>query len=174
MATVEDRLAALERRLLDAEDRLAIINLVTSYGPAVDHCDVQLAADTVWTEDGTYDLADRFATGRADIEKMVNSDRHKMQVSNGIAHVMAPPHIQVNGDSAVATAYSMVFTHYTGVFSLWRVSVNRFELVRTAQGWKVQYRFNRLLNGDPFGQKLLRDGLTAEGKSRKPTAPRRA
>jgi hypothetical protein len=175
VSDVEKRLAALERRLLEAEDRLAIINLVTTYGPCVDHGDVALAARSVWVEDGTYDLsAERFATGHTAIEAMVNSERHRAQVQSGIAHIMAPPHIQLNGDTAVATAYSTVMHHYHGTFIPWRVSVNRFELVRTASGWKVQYRLNRLLDGQPASHQLLRDGVTPEGKARLPTPPRRA
>lgn len=174
MNDLEKRLAALEQRTRELEDRLEILNLITAYGPGVDHGDVMLAVQSVWAAGGTYDLADRFATGHEAIEKMVNSDRHKMQVANGIAHVMAPPHVQINGDTAVATAYSMVFTHYSGAFFPWRVSVNRFELVRTAGGWRVQYRYNRLLNGEAKGHELLREGITPAGKSRKPTPPRQA
>ena len=37
MLTIEDRLDALEKRCRAAEDHLAILNLVNSYGPRVDN-----------------------------------------------------------------------------------------------------------------------------------------
>ncbi len=40
----EDRLAALEKRLLAAEDQLEIIRLLNSYGPQVDSGESEAAA----------------------------------------------------------------------------------------------------------------------------------
>ncbi len=175
MSDVETRLAALERRLQTAEDILAIQNLITTYGPGADIADLDLAASLVWTEDGTYDLTEeKFASGRKAIAAMVNSDRHKKMVAMGCAHFVGPPHIQVNGDTAIATAYTIVLTQSWDAFQVWRVSANRFEMVRTAEGWRVQYRFNRLLNGQEKARWILRHGITAEGKGEKPRPPRKA
>ena len=67
---LQRRLGELERRLAAAEDRLALLQLVASYGPAVDSGS---AAETarLWTENGVYDTYPKVLEGRAAIEGMV-------------------------------------------------------------------------------------------------------
>ena len=54
--TVEERLAALEARLQAAEDELAIMRLLASYGPLVDSGQSEAAA-AMWIAGGTYDYS---------------------------------------------------------------------------------------------------------------------
>ena len=44
-------------------------------------------------------------------------------------------------------------------FRTWRVGANRWEFVRTADGWRVKQRINRVLNGDAEARELLRRGV---------------
>ena len=41
-------------------------------------------------------------------------------------------------------------------FEVWRVAVNRWELVRTPEGWRTAYRTTRLINGSDEARELLR------------------
>ena len=68
---------------------------------------------------------------------MVEGDFHQKLIAGGAAHVVGVPHIVVSGHRAVATCYSRVFRHVDGGFEVWRVAVNRWELVRTPDGWRT-------------------------------------
>ncbi|MDO9487571.1 MAG: nuclear transport factor 2 family protein, partial [Sphingomonadaceae bacterium] len=54
MAGDEARLALLESRLRELEDRLEIYQLLSAYGPLVDSGDAEATAD-LWVADGVYD-----------------------------------------------------------------------------------------------------------------------
>ena len=73
------------------------------------------------------------------------------------------PNVTVDGDRACAVNYSRVYKHENGVFNVWRVSVNVWELARTSEGWKIQWRTNRLLNGSDDARAILRTIDHAEG-----------
>ena len=55
--TTEDRLAALEVRLQAAEDHLAILNLLNSYGPLVDSGGVETGQIDTGTGTAAMDLS---------------------------------------------------------------------------------------------------------------------
>lgn len=153
MTSIEDRLAQLELRLQSAEDRLAIANLIASYGPAVDTLDGQTAAE-LWTDDGTYVIGDD-TVERAGIAGVVNFDAHRAYVSAGCGHVLSPARIDLSGDTAIAVNYSIVFMHEAGRWVADRMSANRWECVRTPAGWKVSRRANRVLTGAERARALL-------------------
>ena len=84
------------------------------------------------------------------------------------------PRIELNGDEAVATSYLQILTpHPTaephevpnhGVskgFRIHRVGVNRWELVRTRDGWKIKKRSMRSLDGTEPAREILRSALKA-------------
>jgi uncharacterized protein (TIGR02246 family) len=129
----------------------AITQVVAAYGPAVDRGDADAVAG-LFTEDGWYDVAGRRYEGRAAIAEMVRSSAHQGLLDQGAAHVMGLPRVDVDGDRAVAVNHSVV--HVAG--QVWRVAANRWELVRTAAGWQVAARTNRLLDGSPEARDLLR------------------
>ena len=154
MANVEQELLRISESLRVLEDEREIIRFISAYGPAVDSGQSEAAA-ALWTEDGVYDTDSAVWTGRAEIAGMVEGDFHQKLISGGAAHVLGVPHILIEGHRAVATCYSRVFRHGEGGFELWRVAVNRWELVRTPQGWRASYRTNRLLNGSEAARELL-------------------
>jgi len=154
-----DTLAALERRLQSLEDRLAIFQIVATYGPAVDSLsEAQVAG--LWTKDGVYDAggSDPYV-GSPQIGKLVESDLHRKFVGAGCAHVGSLPHVVIEGDTAVATNYTRVYMHSGDAWIVARASANRWELVRTAEGWKVKHRLNRLMDGTPEPRAILGRGL---------------
>lgn len=160
MSSVEERLQALEtrlqeseNRLRDAEDRLAIADLVARYGPAVDTLNGQAAA-ALWTETGTYTIGDDVVQ-RADIAGVVDFDAHLAYVNAGCGHVLSPARIDITGDTAVAVNYSLVVMYEQPRWVVDRMSANRWECVRTAEGWRVQNRSNRMITGTPEARELL-------------------
>jgi len=76
-------------------------------------------------------------------------------VASGIAHVMGPPTIEIDGDAAVAFNYSCVFRAEGEEFYPWRVSVNEWHLSRLDGGWTVVRRVNRMVDGDLRARQIV-------------------
>ena len=154
-----DRMLALENRLRALEDRLAIFQLIATYGPAVD----SLSADQVaalWTEDGVYDAGGNAPfVGTDQLKQITVSDMHKKFVDAGCAHVGSLPHVDIDGDAAVATNYTRVYMRQGDAWVVARASANRWELVRSAQGWRVKHRLNRPMDGSPEPRAVLGRGV---------------
>lgn len=153
------RIAALESRLRRVEDRMEIIQLIASYGPAVDSRSSEATA-ALWTGNGCYDYGGPPLVGAKAVGDLVNLETHLGYVARGCAHVLGVPMITLDGDRAVATGYSRVYVHHGGTWTVARTSANRWELVRTGAGWKVGNRVNRLLDGSSEARDLLSAGLT--------------
>lgn len=154
-----DSLDEFNRRLRALEDREAIRNLIASYGPLADAGDAHALA-ALWTEDGVYEvLGFAQARGHHAIAALIEGPVHQGLVAAGCAHVLGPVVIELDGDSAVAQGHSVVFRHGASGFEAYRVSANRWTLVRTASGeqggWRVVHRVNALLDGDAAARILL-------------------
>jgi hypothetical protein len=173
MSDTETRLAALETRLRDLEDQVALYQLMSAYGPLVDSGDAEATA-ALWTLDGVYDWgggpklapgapmkegAAGAAYSQAAIADMVRGPYHQEIIQGGAGHVIGLPHILIDGDTAVATSYSRLYRRDGENFRTWRVGANRWEFVRTPDGWRVKQRINRVLNGDAEARELLRAGV---------------
>jgi len=154
MANAEEEMLRMSERLRVLEDEREIIQLISSYGPAVDSGQSEAVA-AIWTEDGMYETDLAAWRGRADIAGMVEGNVHQKIIAEGAAHVLSVPHFFINGNRAVATCYSRVFRHGEGGFETWRVTASRWELVRTEEGWRTAYRVNRLLDGSRAARDLL-------------------
>jgi len=150
------RLEALESRVRELEDTLAIQKLIASYGPAVDGLDGE-ALLNMWGEDGSYDfgIGDPLK-GRENVARLIDLDSHRAYVSAGSAHVLSVPRITIDGATATAVNYSQVFVKDENGWRADRTGANRWELIRTAEGWKVKSRTNSLLNGNAAARELLR------------------
>lgn len=152
----DDALDALSARVRALEDRLAIYQIVATYGPAIDRADP--AAADLWVEDGVYDTYPRVLDGRAEIAAMVDGELHQSLVARGCAHVQTMPQVVVDGDRAVATLHSLLLLREPEQdgFRVWRAAANRWELRREGDGWRITRRTNRLLDGDEAARELLR------------------
>jgi hypothetical protein len=147
MDDVEARIGALEARLRAVEDELALYRLMTSYGPAADSGD-GVKASELWTEDGVYDAdGPGVMDGRGAIVEMLSQAGHQAMVP-GCAHMNHPVVIQLDGDRATAVGYSQVWRTDDGTHRVFRMAANRWEFARTADGWRVVRRTNRVLNSE--------------------------
>ena len=155
----EDRLAALEARVRMLEDQLAVQQLLNRWGPAVDTGD-SAAAAALWTDDGVLESEISYLDGPTGVSAMVESDGQQALIHQGCAHVQAFPLITIDGDRAIATGYSRVYLHQDDdSYAIWRVSANRWEFARTADGWRATRRTNHVIDGGPDARELLRGGL---------------
>lgn len=155
---IEERLTALEARLTEAEDRLAILGVIGAYGPAVDSCSAP-ATGALWSREGSYDFGSGMLEGAAAVGDLVNLGSHRGYVAQGCAHVMGVPRIVVKGDRATAAGPSCVLLRDGAHWRVERASANLWELERTPSGWKVARRINRLMDGGAAGPALMREGI---------------
>ncbi len=153
-AGLEVRVNALEARVRQLEDHLAVMRLINSWGPAVDTGSSQEAAD-LWDEHGVLDSDLSRLEGPAAVLAMVESDGQQALIRQGCAHVQSAPVITVDGDTATATAYSQVFLHTEDGPDVWRVSANQWECRRTPEGWRLTQRLNRSIDGSAEPRSVL-------------------
>lgn len=144
---------ALERRLQVLEDRAEIADLIARYGPAADSGDADAVA-ALWAPGGTYQFDDTVLEAD-DIRSLVSIPTHVEYMRRGCAHIVSAPRIEIDGDDAVAVTHSVVMLREGERWVGERVSANRWELRRAADGWRVQRRRNRLLDGDGAARELL-------------------
>ena len=168
MDNLEQRMAALEAEVRRLRDHHDINQMIVSYGPRADTANdierTEMLAD-MWVEDGLYDVGGYFRPkGHKELAQSYEGFHFDL-VKNGVCHVMMPPYIRIDGDRAVALNYSCVFRREGEErFYVWRASANRWELVRTADGWKIETRINRPMTGDPEALAMMRgiDQLVAQ------------
>jgi SnoaL-like domain len=158
--SVELRLAALEDRVRQLEDQLAIVRLINRWGPAVDTGSSE-EAGALWDESGVLESDMSRLEGPAAVVAMVESDGQQSLIRRGCAHVQSAPIVSVDGDRAIAIAYSQVFLHADDGHEVWRVSANRWECQRTANGWRLTRRVNRVIDGEQAARSVLEQAFNA-------------
>jgi len=105
---------------------------------------------------------------------MVRSPAHAVALNCGLAHFCGLPYIELDGDKAAVTSYLQILmpdpngqpvelsNHGTSKgFRIHRVAANRWDLARTAKGWRIKRRTLRPLDGSEPARKLLRQALAA-------------
>jgi len=152
----ESALVALERRVRELEDRMAIYQIVCGYGYAVDGLNAEVVG-SFYADDGVYDVSDLMVLrGREQVKSITQRPTHQSYVHGGVAHTSTLPHVVIEGDRAVATCHTVIIRHGSEGFHVFRASASRIDLARNAAGqWEIKYRKNLLLNGDPEAHGML-------------------
>ncbi|MBV8288607.1 MAG: nuclear transport factor 2 family protein [Hyphomicrobiales bacterium] len=143
---------SLEDRIRAIEDRLEIYNLIASHPPSADTAGNDHIAAS-WVEDGVFDRGENLSSprGRESIANQVLSLDHQAAIERGLAHFTSLPHVEIEGDAATVTSYLQILVPQTQGdpvdvpnhgsskgFRVHRMTANRWELVRTPQGWKIK------------------------------------
>lgn len=152
----------MEQRLRAVEDQLAIYQVISSYGYAVDGLNAEAVGDC-YAEDGVYAVADvRDHIGRQRIADITRDPNHIALVSRGAAHISTLPYVVIEGDRAVATCHTMVARNGDTGFEIYRLSASRIQLSRKpGGGWQIDHRQNHMLQNSLNGSELL--GRLKEG-----------
>jgi hypothetical protein len=165
----------LEQRVRAIEDRLAIYNLIAGHPPSAD-TGADYYAEAVYAEDGMFDRGTNLsgAVGNKAIAAMLRSEGHQAAIAGGLAHFTGLPYIDLDGDQAVVTSYLQILTpRQSGEaievpnhgasrgYHIHRVVTSRWELQRTAAGWKIKRRTIRLVDGSEPSREVLRGALAA-------------
>src|SRR5262249_9116232 len=151
-----------------------IYNLIASHPPSADTGGSEHIA-ACWVEDGVFDRGETLSSprGRDTLAKQVQSAEHHAATAAAPAHSTRPPHVPLDADTAVVTSYLQILVPQTQGdpvdvpnhgsskgFRVHRMTANRWELVRTAQGWKFKHRTLRQLDGSEPARKILQGALT--------------
>lgn len=148
-------MAEIDRRLRELEDRAAIANLIAAYGPLADTGNGAELAQ-LWVEAGEYEIGGfGLVKGHEALAAMMDSEIHRGLMEQGCAHMLSPHRIELSGDKAVAVGYSVVMRMIGETYEPWRVSSNRWWLVRTKAGWRVKRRENTPLDGTVAARSIL-------------------
>jgi hypothetical protein len=146
-----------EKRLQRIEDQLAIYQIIGAYGAAADSNNIEMMC-SLYHEDcelviaghGTY-------KGHKGVTDVIMGDYHQMLVTSGSGHTTSLPNVQIDGDRAIATVYSMLFLLRDEKFILERLAAARWEFIRTADGWRIIKRTTEpMLGTNQNAKDLLR------------------
>jgi SnoaL-like domain len=161
-----------EGRLRAVEDKLAIFHLIASHPPAADTGNDGYYRDA-FMPDGTVDLGNKTASGNEAIAAVVKTPEHQAAIAGGLCHFAGLPRVELNGDTAVAISYLQVIAPnreakpvalsghgLSSGYRIHRLGVNRWDLKRTQDGWKVTRRAYRMLDGTEGARELLRQAVT--------------
>ena len=167
----------LEDRIRAIEDRLEIYNLIASHPPSADTGGSDHIAAS-WVDDGVFDRGEGLSSprGREAISSQVLSREHQAAIAGGLAHFTGLPHVAIEGDAAVVTSYLQILVPQTQGdpvdvpnhgssrgFRVHRMTANRWELIRTPQGWKIKRRTLRQLDGSKPARQILQQAIAREG-----------
>ena len=169
--TIEDRIRAIE-------DRLDIYNLIASHPPSAD-TGAQPYIQSIFTDDAVLDLGGaKRADGNQAISQIVTRPEHQQAIKGGLAHFAGLPHVTIDGDRAVVTSYLQILAPHPNAdeievpahgisrgYRIHRVGANRWELVRTADGWKIKRRAYRTLDGSQDALDILGQALAPSPRS---------
>lgn len=148
---IENRLAALERRLQVVEDREAIIKLKATYvnyndggwkGPT--HCFPDEVAE-LFTEDGIWD--GRPDTGYAEGREQIRQLFRDFQIMPFIVHYVTNPLTEIDGDNASGHWHAIVTANMPDGSARWILGLYKETYARTPGGWKFKtLRFEAAAN----------------------------
>jgi hypothetical protein len=172
---MDSKSRTLEQRIAAIEDRLEIYNLIAGHPPSAD-TGADYYAEAVYAEDGVFDRGANLsgAEGNKAVAAMLKSPGHQAAIAGGLAHFTGLPHVVLDGDTAMVTSYLQILAprqsgEMTEVpnhgvsrgYHIHRVVVTRWDLIRTASGWKIKRRTLRLVDGSEPSRELLRGALQA-------------
>lgn len=149
-----------EDRLRRIEDYIAIQQLIASYGPAADSCNME-ELRKVWGDDPVYDARGLAYLEGEEVFGGFDGDYHRALVAAGSAHSATMPYVVLDGDKASATNYAMLYKFVDGRYELVRLNASRWLLRRTSSGWRVYRRTNRLTDGAGPALEVLRKAAQA-------------
>lgn len=153
---IEERFLAIEKRLQAAEDELAIVRLLNTYGPLVDSGEADKAV-RVYKEGGFLDVEGYPRQVAYDgIAAPLKGEAQTQMNAAGCMHVVSSPKIKLNGNRAEAVTYNLVILNENDKFGIWRAAVNHWKLERTEEGWRASERYTRAVNGNEEARELMR------------------
>jgi hypothetical protein len=85
---------------------------------------------------------------------MMNGVGHRTLTGNGAAHIGTLPHVELDGDRAIATNYSIILGRREGEPVMLRLNISRIYLSRGPDGWRIDRRIIDPLDGRASSQEM--------------------
>jgi hypothetical protein len=168
--SLEERISALEARLSDVEDDIAVRELIVRH----DYCLDAMRDEewlSLWTEDGAYDLLSTLTYPDGSVRTVAKvwhgPDQLRQFISDPEVHHrpgfyghsmhMASQEMMVNvdGDTATATSYSLLLQESDGAISILSGANSRWKLQRVDGAWRLHERRRRQVGSAEFGPNLM-------------------
>lgn len=150
------QLEALARRIETLEDELAVRDVLMRYCLAADGGDAQSAA-LLFDQNCNVDIdAAFFMKGSEQVRASLESNAHQSMLPR-VAHITGPFHIQLRGDTAIATGYLTLFLKGEST-SVARQSLGRWEMQKRDGQWLIKSRIARSV-GRTDTKELIRKSL---------------
>ncbi len=161
MTTATDtKLQELEKRLQMLEDREKIRETLARYSFTADMGRSQEYVDN-YTKDGVIDLApDTKWSGPDGLMEFIGDPNggHKA-IENRCMHTSVNTHVRVEGDTAWAEGYSVVYVLEDGDYRVFTAGYNHWRFKREDSRWLLEYRHRRPVGGDEWGGDVIKDFL---------------
>jgi hypothetical protein len=145
-----DRIAALEARLQELEDKEAIREVFNTYGFAADTGEAKLYAET-FTEDGVFDMGRGSFAGRERFHNTILDPNgvHKLEIEGkGSLHTTGAVTIRVKGLKAWAEGPTIVWVRDGKTFRVFTAAYNHWDLEKVHGRWEVARRVARAVGPD--------------------------
>jgi hypothetical protein len=160
--SLEVRVAALEARVRQLEDQEKIRRCLARYGFNADLGRSQEYLD-LWAKDGLYDMDGGQLKGEGPIWEMISSPTgaHKSQIENRSMHAVGNLFIEIDGDTAWAEGYSVVWVRGPDGHAPRTAGYNHWDFVRDGDGWLMTRRLRREVGGPEWGGETIKSYLNA-------------
>jgi ketosteroid isomerase-like protein len=148
VAAASDRrqAASLEASVQDLKAKDEIREMFNRYGFTADTGDAE-GWSKVWAKDAVYESAMGTMTGREAFRQSIADPKgvHKTQIEGkGSLHTTGPLTIRVNGESAWAEGYTLVWVRTDdGGYKIFTLSYNHWDLSRAVGHWEIARRISR-------------------------------
>jgi hypothetical protein len=161
--SLEDRVSALEARLRTLEDQEKIRRCLARYGF---NADLGRSEEylNLWSEDGLYDLDSGQLRGEPALRDMITSPTgaHKSQIENRSMHAVGNLFIEIQGETAFAEGYSIVWVRNPeGRHEPRTAGYNHWDFRRKGEGWLMTRRLRREVGGPQWGGETIKSYLEA-------------
>jgi hypothetical protein len=159
--SLEDRVAKLEARVRELEDQEEIRRVLARYGFNADLGRSE-AYLNLWSKDGVYDLDGGQLKGEGPIWEMISSPTgaHKSQIENRSMHAVGNLFIHIEGDTAFAEGYSVVWVRDAeGRHQPRTAGYNHWDFRRKDGGWLMTRRLRREVGGPEWGGETIKSYL---------------
>ncbi len=141
-------LETLKRKVQLLEDKEAIRDVLVRYAFTSDLHRTENFLK-LWTDNLIFN-AD--VAGKVDVVK--GKDELRKHTSGRLretvpirAHLQVDYHIEVDGDTAVATGYQLIPQRWEGGYGIWTCSMRQFRLQRVDGRWLINEAISRLIGG---------------------------
>lgn len=157
---VEAKIAELESRLRILEDREKIRETLCRYSFTADMGRSQEYVNN-YTPDGVIDLGPETKwSGAAGLTEFITDPKggHKA-IENHCMHTSLNTHIRIDGDTAWAEGYSVVYVQEGNGYKVYTLGYNRWTFQREEDRWLMKYRHRRPVGGDEWGGDVIKEFL---------------